>query len=84
MTACIVDRGTRIVLSLFDRSRRMAYRSAAAFGALTALSGVALGQSFANGNFQTGNFTGWTITATANGKTNVQTVSSIDIDGPVP
>ncbi|HMO13277.1 MAG TPA: PEP-CTERM sorting domain-containing protein [Pirellulaceae bacterium] len=41
---------------------------------------------FVNGGFESGDFTGWTITPTANGQTNVQTVVLWDIDwgGPLP
>lgn len=41
---------------------------------------------FTNGNFETGNFTGWTITPTTNGQSPTQTVLLWDIDfgGPLP
>jgi hypothetical protein len=51
---------------------------------LAALAPAALGQSFTNGNFETGDLTGWTVTTTANGQTASQTVQSMDIDGPGP
>ncbi len=37
---------------------------------------------FNNGGFETGDFTGWTVTPTANGRTSLQQVVMFDIDGP--
>jgi hypothetical protein len=37
---------------------------------------------FVNGDFETGDFTGWTIGLTSNGTTTTQVVTSYDIDGP--
>lgn len=37
-----------------------------------------------NGNFETGDFTGWTTATTSNGQTLIQAVAPIDIDGPGP
>ena len=37
---------------------------------------------FINGDFETGDLSGWTITPTSGGTTNLQTVADIDIDGP--
>jgi hypothetical protein len=52
--------------------------------ALFALSGSALAQQFVNGDFSSGDLSGWTITTTPNGRTAVQTVEEFDIDGPGP
>jgi len=40
------------------------------------------GMAFVNGDFETGDLTGWTITMTANGATAVQDAVMYDIDGP--
>ncbi len=48
-----------------------------------ALAGAAHAQ-FVNGNFETGNFTGWTLGLTSGGATAVQQVIDFDIDGPGP
>ena len=42
----------------------------------------AAAQSFANGNFQTGTLSGWTVVNTANGAGAPGSVTAIDIDGP--
>jgi hypothetical protein len=49
-----------------------------------AIAAGASGQSFVNGNFETGDLSGWTVTPTANGHTNIQVVEPFDIDGPGP
>src|SRR5688500_2647817 len=51
-------------------------------GAFSVLATTGLAQSFVNGGFETGDFTGWTITPTASGATATQVVESFDIDGP--
>ena len=45
---------------------------------------AAANAQFTNGGFESGDFTGWTITPTSNGTTTVQQVVSFDIDGPGP
>jgi hypothetical protein len=45
---------------------------------------VAQAQSFTNGNFETGDLTGWTSAFTTNGASTLQTVSQFDIDGGGP
>lgn len=45
---------------------------------------VAGAQSFVNGGFETGDFTGWTVALTPNGATSYQGVTPYDIDGPGP
>ncbi len=54
--------------------------------ALACVAGLASAASaqFVNGDFQTGDFTGWSIAFTPNGATNTQTVETYDIDGPGP
>src|ERR1041384_7943860 len=60
-------------------------RNAAAMLVLSFLvSTPAVAQQFVNGGFENGTLSGWTITPTSNGHTLVQTVSTIDIDGPGP
>ncbi len=58
------------------------------FAALIAAAGVCTTAQadFTNGNFETGNLAGWTITPTANGQSPTQTVVQWDIDfgGPLP
>jgi hypothetical protein len=39
---------------------------------------------FVNGDFETGDFTGWTIALTPNGNASYQAVEQYDIDGPGP
>lgn len=39
---------------------------------------------FTNGDFEAGDFTGWTVGVTSGGATAVQTVTTVDIDGPGP
>ena len=39
---------------------------------------------FVNGDFQTGDFTGWTVGLTSGGATAQQIVTSFDVDGPGP
>lgn len=50
-------------------------------GAAVCAFGASHAQSFTNGDFQTGNFSGWTITPTVNGQTASQAVVPYDIDG---
>lgn len=45
---------------------------------------LATAQSFTNGGFESNDFTGWTITFTANGATAAQLVEAIDIDAGGP
>jgi hypothetical protein len=48
-----------------------------------ALSAAGFAQ-FVNGNFETGDFTGWTLGLTSGGAQTYQTVEDFDIDGPGP
>src|SRR5688500_3102844 len=48
--------------------------------AAVGLGSAAFAQTFTNGDFETGNLSGWTITATSNGQTLVQDVIPFDID----
>ena len=59
-------------------------RYASALIAVLVLHSQASAQSFVNGDFQTGDFTGWTVGLTSGGATAVQLVTMIDIDGPGP
>ena len=56
-------------------------RCALVSSALAMLIASANAQSFVNGDFQTGDFTGWTIANTANGHSTVQSVDSFDVTG---
>lgn len=49
-------------------------------GCLLLAPGLASAQ-FTNGGFETGDFTGWTVTPTSNGRTSLQQVVAFDIDG---
>lgn len=49
---------------------------------LLALGTTSAFAQFTNGNFETGDFTGWTIAPTSLGTTAIQQVVSFDIDGP--
>ena len=51
--------------------------------AVLALSGAASAQ-FVNGNFETGDFTGWTLGLTSGGAQTFQSVVDFDVDGPGP
>lgn len=44
------------------------------------LSGAAYANALTNGDFETGDLTGWTVTPTANGGANVQDVTMFDVD----
>jgi hypothetical protein len=57
---------------------------AAAAATLLASTGLACGQQFTNGDFETGDLTGWTVTPTPNGSTLVQLAEVVDIDGEGP
>jgi hypothetical protein len=57
-------------------------RSGTAVIGLLGLVASAQGQAFVNGDFATGDFTGWTIVPTANGVTRVQEVVQIPLVGP--
>jgi hypothetical protein len=53
--------------------------------ALLGLAGTTMGQNvIVNGDFETGDFTGWTVMNTANGVGAPGTVELVDIDGPGP
>lgn len=52
--------------------------------ALLFTAGTAQAQMFTNGDFETGDWTGWTVRATENGTTGVQDVVLWDIDGDGP
>jgi hypothetical protein len=64
------------------------YTNARIIAALALASGSLCSQAFAqslvNGNFESGNLDGWTIVATPNGKTNIQTTEIFDIDRSGP
>jgi hypothetical protein len=66
----------------------MAIRTSSAAALLVAAGGVfvsaANGQQFVNADFETQNLSGWTVTPTFNGTSNVQDVTLVDIDGPGP
>lgn len=53
-------------------------------GSMAASFCAANAQSFVNGNFETGNLTGWTVTPTSNGTTDVQDAVQYDIDAGGP
>lgn len=53
------------------------------FGVCVAIVGTANAQ-FVNGNFETGDFTGWTLGLTSGGAQTFQSVVDFDIDGPGP
>jgi hypothetical protein len=52
--------------------------------AALALAGAAHAQQFANGDFSSGDLSGWSLELTPNGVTNQQLVADFDIDGPGP
>ncbi len=53
--------------------------------AVALLCGVASGQNMlVNGDFQTGDWSGWSVKPTTNGQTGIQTVQLYDIDGAGP
>jgi len=52
--------------------------------AVVALAGHACGQVFTNGDFSSGDLTGWTVANTTNGVGAPGTVTLVDIDGPGP
>jgi uncharacterized protein (TIGR03382 family) len=52
--------------------------------AVMVAAGAASAQTFVNGNFETGNLSGWTVTPTANGQTRIQDTFLYDIDGGGP
>jgi hypothetical protein len=62
---------------LFELSLRKSLAIGAALGCVA----VSHAQSFINGNFETGDFTGWTVALTPNGQTTTQNVELFDIDG---
>jgi len=49
-----------------------------------ALAGHAAAQSFTNGNFETGDLSGWTVVNTPNGVGAPGSIQTFDIDGPGP
>ena len=60
------------------------YLKALFVGSISACFCAANAQSFVNGNFETGNLSGWTVTPTSNGTTDVQDAVQYDIDAGGP
>jgi hypothetical protein len=69
---------------MMSRTRRSLPSKSLELLALLALCGAAHGQAFLNAGFETNDFSNWTIVQTPNGQTLVQTVDTVDIDGPGP
>src|SRR5688572_684715 len=61
----------------------MGYRIGIAALMIAGLASAASAQ-FVNGDFETGDLSGWTVGFTANGTTTIQEVVQYDIDGPGP
>lgn len=89
---CSVTFASLAVVQLADSARRfihapedlMRYTVAVLVGLVFHAHASAQVVQFTNGNFETGDFTGWTVGVTSGGATAQQIVTTFDIDGPGP